>query len=423
MADEAAGGGLLHRRTLLQLGVAGAGVAAAGSANAAQRRASAPKTPPPPPDPMKVPGTPTTGYGSPSHWRADVKRTFAISPTAPGTGGSRTPLQALEGAITPSGLHFERHHNGVPDIDPARHQLLIHGLVRQPLVFTLENLMRYPLTSRVRFIECAGNSGVFNRPEPVQDTAGTLNGLIACSEWTGVKLSTLLDEAGLAPGAAWVIAEGGDAAGMSRSVPLSKCMDDAMVALYQNGEAIRPEQGFPMRLLLPGYQGNTNVKWLHRLKVTAGPAHTKDETSRYSELMPDGKARQFMLTMAVKSCITRPSFGLDLKGPGFYEISGLAWSGDGRITRVEVSADGGKSWADAALAEPVLSKAVVRFRAPWQWDGGPTVLMSRAYDETGAVQPRRADWLAQYAPGQGYHFNAVQAWAVGQDGKIANVYA
>ena len=177
-----------------------------------------------------------------------------------------------------------------------------------------------------------------------------------------------------------------------------------------------------MRLLLPGFQGNANVKWLRRIKVIPGPAHTKDETSRYSELMPDGRARQFMLTMGVKSVITRPSFGLTMKGPGFYEISGLAWSGDGRIHRVEVSVDGGKSWADAELAEPVLSKAVVRFRAPWMWDGGPATILSRAQDHTGAVQPTRAEWIAQYAPGQGYHFNAIQAWGVSPDGKVANVY-
>jgi len=417
MAEEAAGGGLLHRRNLLRLGAATAAAGATAGAAKAQSVGSGSPTW------MTHPGATISGYGAPTHWRDAVKRIGVPNPSAPGTGGSRTPIHMLEGAITPSGLHFERHHNGVPDIDPARHELLIHGLVRQPLIFTLDTLMRYPMQSRVRFIECAGNSGVLNRPEPAQVTAGDINGLIANSEWTGIKLSTLLDEAGVAPGAAWVIAEGADAAGMSRSIPLGRCMDDAMIALYQNGEAIRPEQGFPMRLLVPGIQGNANVKWLRRLKVTAVPANTKDETSRYSELMPDGHARQFMLTMGVKSVITRPSFGLTLNGPGFYEISGLAWSGDGRIHRVEVSVDGGKSWADAELAEPVLSKAVVRFRAPWMWDGGPATLLSRAQDHTGAVQPTRAEWLAQYAPGQGYHFNAIQAWGVSPDGKVANVYA
>ena len=418
MADDAAGGGLLHRRNLLSLGLISAGAATAGAARAADPigAGAAPW--------VTKPGTPVSGYGSPSHWRQDVKRTYALSPISPGTGGSRTPIQLLEGSITPSGLHFERHHNGVPDIDPTQHQLLVHGMVRQPLVFTLESLLRYPMESRVRFIECAGNSGAQSRDAtPTQTTAGDLNGLIANSEWTGVKLSTLLDEAGVDRGAAWVIAEGTDAVGMSRSIPLSKCMDDAMIALFQNGETIRPEQGFPMRLLVPGYQGNANVKWLRRLKVVASPAHTRDETSRYSELMPDGRAREFMLVMGVKSVITKPSFGLNLKGPGFYEISGLAWSGAGRIRRVEVSADGGRSWADAALSEPVLSKAVVRFRSPWRWEGGPATLMSRAHDDTGAVQPTRAAWVAQYSPGQGYHFNAIQAWAVSPDGKIANVFA
>ena len=415
----AAGNGLLDRRALLRAALLSAGAAAAGSgviraddtvgANA--------------PDWMKTPGKPFSAYGTPSHWQEKVQRMFTIAPGRGGTGVSRTPLHLLEGTITPAGLHFERHHNGVPDIDPSRHELFIHGMVKQSLAFSLETLMRYPMETRIHFVECAGNSGIFGSPQPQQITAGELNGLLSCSEWTGVRLSTLLSEAGISKDAKWVIAEGADAAAMSRSIPLEKCMDDAMIALFQNGEAIRPEQGFPMRLLLPGFEGNMNVKWLRRLNVIDAPVDARDETSHYTELMPGGKARQFMFLQSAKSAIIKPSLGMAMKGPGLYEISGLAWSGAGKISKVEVSADGGKSWAAAALNEPVLSKALTRFRLPWYWNGGPSVLMSRATDETGGGQPTRASWVAQYAPGQGYHFNGIQCWSIEADGAVKNVYA
>jgi sulfane dehydrogenase subunit SoxC len=296
-------------------------------------------------------------------------------------------------------------------------------MVKRPLAFSLESLMRYPMETRIHFVECAGNSGAFSSPQPPQITSGELNGLLSCSEWTGVRLSTLLADAGVAKEAKWVIAEGADAAAMSRSIPLEKCMDDAMIALYQNGEAIRPEQGFPMRLLLPGFEGNMNVKWLRRLNVTDAPVDARDETSHYTELMPSGKARQFMFLQRAKSAIVKPSLGMTMKGPGLYEVSGLAWSGAGRISKVEVSADGGKTWAPAALNEPVLSKALTRFRLPWKWDGQPAALMSRATDEMGGTQPTRASWIAEYAPGQGYHFNGIQIWSVEADGTVKNVYA
>jgi len=283
--------------------------------------------------------------------------------------------------------------------------------------------MRYPMETHIHFVECAGNGGAFSSAQPPQITAGELNGLLSCSEWTGVRLATLLAEAGVAKEGKWVIAEGADAAAMSRSIPLEKCMDDAMIALYQNGEAIRPEQGFPMRLLLPGFEGNMNVKWLRRLNVTDAPVDARDETSHYTELMPSGKARQFMFLQAAKSAIMRPSFGMTMKGPGLYEVSGLAWSGAGRISKVEVSADGGKTWALAMLNGPVLPKALTRFRLPWHWDGSPSILMSRATDETGGAQPTRAAWISQYAPGQGYHFNGIQSWGVEADGTVKNVYA
>jgi sulfane dehydrogenase subunit SoxC len=414
-----AGNGLINRRALLRGALFSAGIAAA-SAGIAQADDSVGADAP---DWMKTPGRPFSEYGTPSKWQEKVQRIFTIAPGRAGTGVSRTPLHLLEGTITPGGLHFERHHNGVPDIDPGKHELFIHGMVKQPLAFSLEALMRYPMETHIHFIECAGNSGAFGSPQPPQITAGELNGLLSCSEWTGVRLATLLAEAGVTKEAKWVIAEGADAAAMSRSIPLEKCVDDAMIALYQNGEAIRPEQGFPMRLLLPGFEGNMNVKWLRRLNLTDAPVDARDETSHYTELMPSGKARQFMFLQGAKSAIMKPSFGMTMKGPGLYEISGLAWSGAGRVSKVEVSADAGQTWALAALNEPVLPKALTRFRMPWNWDGRPSTLMSRATDETGGTQPIRATWIAQYAPGQGYHFNGIQSWGIEADGTVKNVYA
>ena len=424
--------GKIDRRALLRAGALAAGASIAGmGASASVLRAaqdagaqagdqSIGEAAPPW---MKTPGRLFSGYGMPSHWEDKVQR--AVPPTAAarlGVGASRTPLEQLAGTITPNGLHFERHHNGIPDIDPARHELAIHGLVKQPLAFTRETLLRYPLESRIYFLECAGNSGTFSQPQPQQGAAGALNGLVSCSEWTGVRLATLLDEAGVQRGAKWVIAEGADAAAMSRSVPLEKCLDDALIALYQNGEAIRPEQGYPMRLLLPGFEGNINVKWLRRLNVIDAPVDARDETSHYTELLPNGKARQFMFLQGVKSAIVKPSFGMNLPGPGFHEISGLAWSGAGRISKVELSTDGGKSWTLAALGQPVLPKALTRFYLPWQWDGRPAILMSRATDEKGGVQPTRSAWVTQYATGQQYHFNGIQSWNIAADGTVKNVY-
>ena len=340
-----------------------------------------------------------------------------------GSAPSRTPLQLLNGTITPNGLHFDRSHSGTPDIDPDQHRLLIHGLVKQPLVFTLDALSRYPMESRIAFVECAGNSGALNAPQAQPLNVQAIHGLLSCAEWTGVRLSTLLDEAGVEPSAKWVVAEGADSAAMSRSVPLAKCMDDALVCLYQNGERVRPSNGYPIRLLLPGFEGNMNVKWLRRLKLVDAPVMTKDETSKYTVLLQDGKAWQFVFPMEVKSIITHPSPGLALKGQGFYEISGLAWSGNGRIRQVEVSADGGKSFAPAALQEPVLPKALTRFRAAWQWNGGPAVLQSRATDETGMVQPTRAVFAAERGLRGVYHYNAIASWKIDEKGEATNALA
>jgi len=414
--EPAAGNGILSRRALLGSGLM-AGTAAAAMAARAEPLAVEPW--------MTKPGASFAGYGPPSRFEDKVARVVLAppNPPTPGVGTARTPLDLLDGMITPSGLHFERSHSGVPDIDPDRHRLVIHGLVRRPLVFTMEALHRYAMHSRISFIECAGNSFLLNAPKPLPIGIAASHGLLSCSEWTGVKLSALLDEAGVDPAARWLIAEGADAASVSRSIPLAKAMDDALVCLYQNGEPIRPSNGYPVRLLLPGFEGNMNVKWLRRLKLTASPAMTKDETSKYTILLQDGKAWQFVFPMEVKSVITRPAPGSKLKERGYYDISGLAWSGNGSIRRVDVSADGGNSWAPAALQEPILPKAVVRFRAPWQWNGGPAILQSRAADDTGMVQPTRTQFAAERGLRGIFHYNAIASWRIDQTGEVTNAYA
>src|SRR5438093_1580966 len=366
-----------------------------------------------------------TGYGQPSRFEQPVMRYLGkpYGDLAPGSGGALAPIESLEGVITPSGLHNNRSHSGVPDIDPKQHQLLLHGLVARPLVFSMEALWRYPMTTRTHFVECSGNSSRALAPQPAQVPAGAMHGNIACSEWTGVPLRMLLEEAGLLPQAKWLLAEGADSAHMSRSIPVEKALDDALVALYQNGERLRPEQGYPVRLLLPGWEGNMSVKWLRRIKLTDGPTHTKDETSKYTDLLPDGRALQFTFEMGVKSVITRPSSTMKLAGTGFHEITGIAWSGAGRVRRVEVSTDGGQSWADAALTGAERSKALVRFRHPWQWKGGAAVLQSRATDEKGNVQPARREWQARFAPDIRFHNNSIVSWGVEPDGSVKNVYA
>jgi len=415
--DPAAGNGLLDRRHLLGAAVTGsmAGLIPRPAVAAAGELAVEPW--------MRELGSPFVGYGQPSRFEAKVVRVSATAPGTTGTGASRTPHHLLNGMITPSGLHFERHHSGIPDIDPDAHRLLVHGLVKRPLVFTLEALARYPMVSRIAFIECGGNSGALYQKDPVAAGVQALHGLVSCAEWTGARLADLLDEAGIDPNAQWIIAEGADAAGMSRSVPIAKAMDDAILALYQNGERIRPSNGYPLRLLLPGYEGNMNVKWLRRIKVTKGPTMTKDETSKYTISLPDGKALQFVFPIEAKSVITQPSPGLAMKGAGPYEISGLAWSGYGKISKVDVSADGGKSWAPAVLQEPVLAKALTRFRIAWRWNGGPAILQSRATDESGYVQPTRGSLIADRGSRTIYHFNGIASWAVGENGEVTHVYA
>jgi len=413
-AEPVAGGGLLDRRLFLRQGLAFGSMTFIGDGLLAAELDRPPW--------MLKPGQPFSNYGQTSTYEKEAIRWISSNPALPGNGVSWTPLHRLAGTITPSGLHFERHHNGVPQIDPARHQLLIHGLVNNPIFLDMDKLHRYPMVSRFCFIECGGNSNTGWHEEPNLTTAGNLHGLVSCSEWTGVPLSIVLEEAKLQPTARWLIAEGADAAAMNVSIPVEKAFDDAILAIYQNGEAIRPENGYPLRLLLPGWEGVTHIKWLRRLEAADQPAMTRNETAKYTELLPDGKARQFTFIMEAKSLITHPSPGYCLQGAGLYQISGLAWSGRGKISKVEVSADGGKSWAAAELQVPVLSKSFTRFRLPWRWDGGKTVIRSRAFDETGFMQPEREKLVHERGRNGYFHYNAQVAWEVDIGGHLTHVY-
>jgi sulfane dehydrogenase subunit SoxC len=417
LVQPIAGGGLLDRRLFLKTGLVFSAAtllpSAAPSAESADAR----------PPWMLQPGAPFSNYGQPSPHENRTIRWISANTKAPGNGISWTPLHRLEGMLTPSGLHFERHHNGVPQIDPSRHRLLIHGLVRKPLFFFIDDLLRYPTVSRFCFIECGGNSNAGWHEEPMQAAAGHFHGLASCSEWSGVPLAVLLEEAGLEPEAKWLIAEGADAAAMNVSIPTAKALDDALLALYQNGERLRPENGYPLRLVLPGWEGVLNVKWLRRLHAAKAPVMARNETAKYTELLPSGKARQFTFVMGVKSLITNPSPGMALKGAGLYQITGLAWSGHGRIRRVEVSADGGKTWGAAALDAPVLPQCFTRFRIPWRWSAAPAILKSRAVDETGRVQPERAALLVERGKHGYFHYHAIVSWAVAPDGSVSHVYA
>jgi sulfane dehydrogenase subunit SoxC len=360
------------------------------------------------------------GYGSRSQFETEVRW---ANPTKT---AAFSPLQSSYGTITPSGLHYERHHAGIPNIDPARHSLIIHGMVDRPIKYSLADLKRFPTVSRTYFMECSGTTGseIMRAREP---TVQRTHGLVSTSEWTGVPLSTLLKQTGLKSEAAWVLAEGADAAVMTRSVPIDKCLSDALIVCAQNGEAMRPEQGYPMRLFLPGWEGNISIKWLRRLEVSDKPYYTREETSKYSDIITtSGKARIFTFTMEAKSVITFPSGEMKLPGPGFYEIAGLAWSGRGKIARVEMSTDGGKSWSLASLQEPVLAISQTRFRFPWVWDGQPAVIQSRATDETGYSQPTHGQLIAERGPLESgslfYHMNAIQSWGVAADGSVKNVH-
>jgi len=378
-------------------------------------------------------------HGERSHFVESVRTGSINNPERrlkdePVAFGLRSPLQDQIGMITPASLHFIVSHGfEPPDIDPREHRLLIHGMVDRPLIFTVDELKRLPSVSRFHFIECHGNSTTAGPGGPARiapnATAQDTHGFTSCSQWTGVPLSLLLKEAGVQKSASWIMAEGADASKHSKSFPLAKGMDDAIVAYGQNGEPVRPEQGFPLRLVVPGWQGINNVKWLRRIDLVDEPYMAMMETSRYPSLKLDGKSRWFEFELGPKSVITRPSGGHHLPVRGYYEISGLAWSGGGAIRRVEVSTDGGRNWKDAQLHDPVARKAHTRFSIPWNWDGEEAVLHSRCTDDQGTVQPTMAEVAKLWGTDVDFFrktslivgdFNAIQPWKVNRDGSVQN---
>ena len=367
------------------------------------------------------------GYGIPSEWEKNLQRRESPGMTRVAQSSvSFAPLQGLFGIITPSGLHFERHHQGWWDIDPSQHRLMVNGsddsLLKRPMVFSMDELMRLPSVSRMHFIECGANTGM-EWGNVAVPTVQYTHGMLSCSEFTGVPLRTLLELCGADfKRARFVLAEGADGSGMTRTIPMSMVLDGQVLVAYgQNGEMLRPENGYPLRLIVPGVQGVSWVKYLRRIELGDMPYGTKDETIHYVDLMPDGLHRQYTSIQEVKSVITSPSGGQVLLEKGFHTITGLAWSGRGKIKRVDVSSDGGKNWKAARLEGPVLSKCLTRFNTDFVWDGKPAFFQSRAVDETGQIQPTYAELRKVRASRSIYHNNAVQSWALAENGEVGNV--
>ncbi|UAJ12453.1 sulfite dehydrogenase [Polymorphobacter megasporae] len=408
---------LVSRRNILGATAALAGAAAA-SAAAGDTLAEVP---------AREPGSSLSAHGE----RSQFVKLARLPEAGPGVRNvdptdainSKTPIGDLVGTITPTDLHYERSHSGVPDIDPAKHRLLIHGLVDRARVLTLADLRAMPSVSRTTFLECTGNGWEnWKHADPTLTVQNT-HGLVSTNEWTGIPLTYLADLVGRRSESLWMLAEGGDAAGVARSIPLTdEIMREAMIAFGQNGEPLRPAQGYPIRLIVPGCEGNVNIKWLRRLKFGDGPWMTRWETARYTQLMADGRARQFQLRMDTNSVITSPS-GMMQIHPGYQRITGLAWSGHGRIDRVDVSVDGGRSWLRATLDAPVLPKAQARFGFDWMWDGSPATIVSRSTDERGNIQPSRQQLIDKVGTNALFHFNGQQTWAVDTSGRVRNVLA
>lgn len=416
MASNKAPAGATRRSVLTGALAAGTSLAVGGTAARAE---SAPKIP----DWTRYlgPGTGTRPYGTPADFESDVvRRTVEWLTATRESSVSFTPLHELDGIITPNGLCFERHHSGIAMIDPDQHELMIHGLVDSPLMLTMKELRRLPQVNRIHFLECAANTGMEWHGAQLNGCQYT-HGMVHCVQYTGVSLKVLLERVGLKDKASWILAEGADAAAMTRSIPLDKALDDCIVAYSMNGERLRPEQGYPLRLVVPGFEGNMWIKWLRRIEVGDAPWHAREETSKYTDLMPDGRARQFTWAMEAKSVITSPSPDSDPVEPGAHMIKGLAWSGYGRVERVDVSLDGGMNWQTAELHGPVLPKCLTRFTIPWNWDGKPALLQSRCIDETGYVQPTPAELQSVRGTESIYHNNGIQTWQVKADGRAENV--
>ncbi|PWK62291.1 sulfite dehydrogenase [Roseicyclus mahoneyensis] len=368
------------------------------------------------------PGVDNAPYGVPSPHEAHVIRRNVEWLTADTVSSINfTPLHELEGIITPNGLCFERHHSGVADIPWADHRLMINGLVDTPMVFTMDDLMRFPRENRTYFLECAANTGMEWRGAQLNGVQFT-HGMIHNVVYTGVPLRLLLEEAGVQTNGTWLLAEGADASGMTRSIPMEKALDDCLVATHMNGERLRAEQGYPVRLVVPGWEGNMWVKWLRRIEVGDMPWHHREETSKYTDLLADGQARRFTWEMDAKSVITNPSPQAPIThGPGPTVLTGVAWSGRGTIPRVDVTLDGGINWHRARMSGPSLDKSMHRFYFEFEWDGRPLLLQSRAHDSTGYVQPTKDQLRAVRGVNSIYHNNGIQTWAINEGGQAENV--
>ena len=414
---EPSGNDGVSRRRLLIVASTGVGSVVAGAA-LAETLADVPP---------REPGAPLSGHSE----RSQYVKLSRIPEAGPGMRNvdpnnainSKTPLNKLVGTVTPTDLHYERSHAGVPDLDPAKHRLLIHGKVRKPLVLSVDDLEAMPSVSRVHFIECTGNGWEnWKKADPTLTVQNT-HGLVSTNEWTGVPLRFLIDLVGKGRGSTWMLAEGGDGAAVDRSIPLTdEIMDEAIVAYGQNGEPLRPAHGFPIRLIMPGFEGNLHIKWLRRLKFGDQPWMTRWETARYTQLLPDGKARQFQLRMETNSVITSPSGMMEIR-PGYNRITGLAWSGHGKIAKVEVSTDAGKTWKAAQLNYPVLPKAQSRFQMDWEWNGTRAAIVSRSTDERGNVQPDRKTFVDRVGTNALFHYHAQQTWIIDSAGKVRNALA
>lgn len=410
-----------RRRFLQSSAMAGAGlIAGAGAASAAA------------PDPLitevqdwaSVFGDPVdaTPYGMPIHFEEHVvRRNVEWLTESTASSINFTPIHALEGTITPQGVAFERHHSGAIELSKPDYRLMINGLVDRPLVFTFEDLLRFPRAMTTAFCECAANGGMEwggAQLEGVQFTQGMIHNM----EYTGVMLRDLLAEAGVKPEGKWIYVEGHDASSNGRSLPLEKAMDDVMVAFFANGEALRKEHGYPVRLVVPGWEGNMWIKWLRRIGVYDQAVESREETSKYTDLMPDGRARKWTWVMDAKSVITSPSPQAPIRhGKGPLVITGLAWSGNGKIDRVDVSLDGGRNWQEARITGDARPKALTRFHLDIDWDGSELFLQSRAIDETGYVQPTKQALREIRGLNNVYHNNGIQTWWVKADGEVENV--
>ena len=362
-------------------------------------------------------------YGLPSKFEANLKRRQSPGLTQTNQSSvSFAPLQGFFGIITPSGLHFERHHQGWVDIDPEQHRFMINGMVRQPKVYTMDDLMRFPSVSRMHFIECGANTGM-EWGNVAVPTVQYTHGMLSCSEFTGVLLKDLLDDCGAdTKNGRFILAEGADGSSMTRTISMEAALDDVLVVYGMNGEMLRPENGYPLRLVVPGVQGVSSVKWLRRIEVGDQPWNAKDEAVHYMDMMPDGLMRQYTSIQECKSVITTPSGGQALLAKGFYNVSGLAWSGRGKVKQVDVSFDGGKNWRTARLEGPVLDKCLTRFNIDWVWDGSPVIMQSRAIDSTDFVQPRYRQLREVRGSRSVYHNNAIQSWKVAESGEVSNVH-